>query len=85
MRRIGILEMASPDKDRLGYWRILTDAMGGQGHVENRDFSIEYHWAHGQQERLAGAAKELVDSAVDPCRGAPFQGCRCGAYVTCKN
>lgn len=65
MRRIGILEMASPDKDRLGYWRILTDAMGGRGHVENRDFSIEYHWAHGQQERLAGAAKELVDSAVD--------------------
>jgi putative ABC transport system substrate-binding protein len=65
MRRIGILEMATPDKDRLDYWRIFSDSMTTHGYSESRDFTFEYRWAHGHQDRLAAAARELVDAAVD--------------------
>lgn len=65
MRRIGILEMATADKERLGYWRIFLDAMQQHGQTESVDFSIDYRWADGHQDRLAGGAKELVEANFD--------------------
>lgn len=65
MRRIGILEMAAPDKERLGYWQLFLQGLREQGHVENRDIVLKYRWANGLQERLASAARELVTTRVD--------------------
>lgn len=65
MHRIGILEMAAPDRERLGYWQIFVQGLGEQGRVEGRDLVLDYRWADGQQERLADAAGELVAAAVD--------------------
>jgi putative ABC transport system substrate-binding protein len=65
MRRIGILEMATPDKERLGYWQIFLQGLQECGHVENRDVVLEYRWANGLQERLASAASELVSAEID--------------------
>jgi putative ABC transport system substrate-binding protein len=65
MRRIGILEMAAPDKERLGYWEIFLQGLRDQGHVEDRDVTLEYRWANGLQERLASAAAGLVTAKVD--------------------
>jgi putative ABC transport system substrate-binding protein len=65
MRRIGILEMALPDKERLCYWQIFLQGLREQGFLENRDVVLEYRWASGLQERLARAAAELVSGKVD--------------------
>jgi putative ABC transport system substrate-binding protein len=65
MKQIGILEMASPDADRLGYWRIFLEALRAGGHVENRDFTLHYRWANGSKDALANAAQELVAAKVD--------------------
>jgi putative ABC transport system substrate-binding protein len=35
------------------------------GHIENEDIAFEFRWAEGRQERLAGAAAELVHAKVD--------------------
>ena len=64
-RRIGILEMASPDKERLAHWDIFRHGLREHGHVEDRDIVLEFRWANGVQERLASAADELVRSGVD--------------------
>ncbi len=65
MRRIGILEMATPDKERLSYWQIFLQGLRERGHLENRDVILEYRWANGIQDRLASAATELVYAEVD--------------------
>ena len=64
-RRIGILEMASPDTERLAHWNIFRHWLREHGHIEDRDVFLEFHWANGVQERLASAADELVRSEVD--------------------
>jgi putative ABC transport system substrate-binding protein len=65
MRRIGILEMAMPDKERLAYWQIFLEGLRQCGHIENRDVVLEYRWANGLQERLASAARDLLFADVD--------------------
>jgi putative ABC transport system substrate-binding protein len=65
VRRIGILEMASPDRDRLALWEIFKRRLQEQGHIENVDIAFEFRWAEGRQERLASAASELVSAKVD--------------------
>lgn len=57
--------MATPDKERLGYWQIFLQRLQECGHVENRDVVLEYRWANGLQERLASAASELVSAEID--------------------
>jgi putative tryptophan/tyrosine transport system substrate-binding protein len=64
-RRIGILEMASPDKERLAHWELFRHWMRENGHVEDRDFVLEFRWANGHQECLLSAANELVSSKID--------------------
>jgi putative tryptophan/tyrosine transport system substrate-binding protein len=65
MRRIGILEMAAPDKQRLAYWQIFLQGLREQGHIEGQDVMLDYRWADGHQERLASAAGNLVAAGVD--------------------
>lgn len=65
LRRIGILEMASPDPDRMALWDIFKRRLQDMGHKENADIAFEFRWAKGRQERLASAAAELVGSKVD--------------------
>jgi putative ABC transport system substrate-binding protein len=65
VRRIGILEMASPDRDRVALWDIFKQRLQDMGHSENADIVFEFRWAEGRQERLASAAAELVRSKVD--------------------
>lgn len=65
LRRIGILEMASPDTERLAHWEIFRNGLREHGHVEGPTLALDFRWAHGQQERLAAAAGELVRAGVD--------------------
>jgi putative ABC transport system substrate-binding protein len=65
LRRIGILEMASPDRDRMALWDIFKRRLQDMGHTENADIAFEFRWAEGRQERLASAAAERVRSKVD--------------------
>ena len=65
MRRIGILEMAAPDKQRLAYWQIFLQGLREHGHIEGQDVVLDYRWADGHQDRLAAAAGNLVAAAVD--------------------
>lgn len=63
--RIGILEMASPDPDRLALWEIFKRRLEQLGYSGERAVMVDYRWAEGRHERLAGAAAELVASKVD--------------------
>jgi putative ABC transport system substrate-binding protein len=65
MRRIGILETAAPDADRLALWDIFKRRLRELGHGEGDGIGFEFRWAGGRQERLAGAAAELVGLNVD--------------------
>jgi ABC-type uncharacterized transport system substrate-binding protein len=65
LRRIGILETASPDEERLGYWHIFKQALRELGHVEGEDVAFEFHWAEGRPERAASAAASFVRANVD--------------------
>lgn len=64
-RRIGILEMASPDPERLAQWDIFRRALRDHGHVDGGDVVLEFRWAEGRAERAAVAAAEFVGSGVD--------------------
>ena len=50
LRRIGILDMASPDGDRLAHWDIFKRSLGELGHVEGEDIALEFRWADGLPE-----------------------------------
>ncbi|MCC6888754.1 MAG: ABC transporter substrate-binding protein [Hyphomicrobiales bacterium] len=65
MHRIGILEMAAPDPERLDYWRFFVQGLGEHGLVESRHVALDYRWANGFQDRLKAAACELVSAQVD--------------------
>jgi putative ABC transport system substrate-binding protein len=61
-RRVGILETAAPDPERLALWDLFKQRLHDLGRV---DTAFEFRWAEGYTERLAGAAAELVDLKVD--------------------
>jgi putative ABC transport system substrate-binding protein len=65
VRRIGILEMASPDQERLALWEIFKLRLADLGHAENADVKFEFRWADGRQQQLASAADDLVRTKVD--------------------
>jgi putative ABC transport system substrate-binding protein len=65
VRRIGILETAAADRDRLALWDIFERRLNELGHAKGADISVEFRWADGRTERLATAAAELVDLKVD--------------------
>ena len=65
MKRIGILETASADPDRLALWDIFERRLAELGHAKGTDIGVEFRWADGRTERLAAAASELVGLQVD--------------------
>ena len=65
MRRIGILETAAPDPERLALWTIFEHRLGELGHSKGSAISLEFCWASGQTERLAAEAAALVGLKVD--------------------
>ena len=65
VKRIGILETASADPDRLALWDIFERRLHELGHAKGADIGVEFRWADGRTERLATAAAELVDLNVD--------------------
>lgn len=65
VRRIGVLEMAAPDPERLALWDIFKARLRELGHVEGADIALEFQWAEGRQERLAAAAAAFVRTRVD--------------------
>ncbi len=65
VRRIGILEMASPDADRLAHWEIFRRSLRELGHREGEDVVLEFCWAEGRADRLESAAAALVRRNVD--------------------
>jgi putative ABC transport system substrate-binding protein len=65
VKRIGILETASADPDRLALWDIFERRLHELGHAKGTDVGVEFRWADGHTERLAVAATELVGLKVD--------------------
>lgn len=75
---IGFLHGASPSY--LGQFvDALRKGLGETGYVEGQNLTIEYRWAEGHYDRLAGLASDLVDRHVavilamggtDPARAA---------------
>ena len=61
---IGYLNLGSPESDatRLSG---LRRGLNETGHVEGRNFVIEYRWAGNQADRLPALADELVQLRVD--------------------
>jgi putative tryptophan/tyrosine transport system substrate-binding protein len=60
---IGFLDPRSPEMlaDRL---RVFRQGLRQTGYVEGQNVTIEYRWAHGQDERLSGLAADLVRRQV---------------------
>jgi putative ABC transport system substrate-binding protein len=60
--RIGVLESTSSSESQR---QALIAGLRELGLVEGKNFVIEYRWAEGKYERLAGLAAELVQMKVD--------------------
>jgi putative ABC transport system substrate-binding protein len=44
---VGLLDFASPDPARLGWWQALRDRLQELGYVEGRSIAFETRWAEG--------------------------------------
>jgi putative tryptophan/tyrosine transport system substrate-binding protein len=64
MYRVGYLQTATPQEQE-ALTRAFDDALRGFGYVEGRNLVLERRFAHGQQDRLAGLAAELVGLEPD--------------------
>jgi putative ABC transport system substrate-binding protein len=65
IQRVGILEMAAPDPERLALWNIFKRRLHKLEHIEGAGIDFEFRWADGHTERLAAAAAELVALNID--------------------
>jgi putative ABC transport system substrate-binding protein len=65
VKRIGVLETAAADPDRLALWDIFERRLNELGYAKGTDIGLEFRWADGRTERLAAAAAELVGLKVD--------------------
>ena len=65
MDRVGILETAAADSQRLALWDIFKRRLRELGHAEGDGVAFEFRWADGRHERLADAAAELVRLKMD--------------------
>jgi putative ABC transport system substrate-binding protein len=61
-QRIGILETAAPDRERLALWELFMRRLQELASV---NVTFEFRWAEGQTDRLAAAAAELAGLNVD--------------------
>ncbi len=56
---IGLLSSRSPDTDAHPI-AVIRQGLNETGFVEGRNVAIDYRWAEGQNDRLAGLAADLV-------------------------
>ena len=61
-RRIGVLDTAAPDPERLALWELFQHRLNELGDTNT---AFEFRWAQGRTERLAPLADELVRLGVD--------------------
>jgi len=59
--QLGFLRIVAPPKD---YIDALEQGLRDRGYVPGRDVVIDYRFAEGRENRLAGLAKELVERKV---------------------
>jgi putative ABC transport system substrate-binding protein len=60
---IGLLGSETPELFA-SRWRAVGQGLAEAGFAENRNVIVEYRWAHGENERLAGLAADLVQRQV---------------------
>jgi len=66
MARIGFVGASAPDPAVLRTWvEPLRQGLRELGYVEGQNFSIEFRWSEGKQERLPGLIAELIALAPD--------------------
>lgn len=62
--RVGFLEAAPPGSERQLHWEACRQRLNELGYVESQNIAFEMRWAHGNVERLANLASDLVRSGV---------------------
>src|SRR5262249_38895651 len=60
---IGLLSSRSPDIDT-PLISVIRQALNEKGLVEGQNVALDYRWAEGQYDRLAGLAADLVRREV---------------------
>ena len=79
--RIGLLEATSASTD--AKWReAMIAGLSALGYVEGKNIIIEYRWAEGNYERLAGLAAELAQLKVDVIVAASVVAIRAAQQAT---
>jgi putative tryptophan/tyrosine transport system substrate-binding protein len=63
MRSIGFLHAGSPEPNA-NFVSEFRKGLGETGQVEGRDFSIEFRWAAGRDDRLPELVADLIDRKV---------------------
>jgi len=64
--RIGLIGLTAPDPAVLSTWvEPLRQGLRELGYVEGQNFTIEFRWTEGKQERLPGLLAELIALAPD--------------------
>ena len=66
MARIGFIGGSAPDLAVLRAWvEPLRQGLRELGYVEGQNFTIEFRWSEGKQERIPGMLAELIALAPD--------------------
>ena len=66
MARIGFVGASAPDAANMRTWvEPLRQGLRELGYVEGQNFTIEFRWQEGKQERLPGLLAELIALAPD--------------------
>jgi putative ABC transport system substrate-binding protein len=63
VRSIGFLHAGSPEPNA-NFVSEFRKGLGETDHVEGRDFSIEFRWAAGRDDRLPELAADLIDRKI---------------------
>ena len=79
---IGLLDYATPDAARLGWWTAFRQGLRELGYVEGQSVRFEARWAQGRPERLPGLAAELVGLRVDVIVTGGGEAARAAKQVT---
>src|SRR5262245_19677928 len=81
--RIGYLTAHSAQSSlETGTQEAFLRGMRDLGYVEGKSFVVEWRFAEGKYERLAGVASELVKSKVDVIVAAPSPAIRAAQQAT---
>jgi putative ABC transport system substrate-binding protein len=74
---IGLLSGRSPAVD-MPLIAVMRQALNETGFVEGQNVTLDYRWAEGQYDRLAGLAADLVRQQVAVIVTIGGDACRCG-------